>query len=70
MLGVTTYANGAFVSIGDDWTVASSPDGTNWMTQQVLGPIFGLGTNYWASAIGWGVGTLGGGGSRQLHGER
>ncbi|MGO8699618.1 MAG: hypothetical protein ACLQVY_18115 [Limisphaerales bacterium] len=53
---VLTYANGTFVGVGDEGLVASSADGTNWVSQ-VLGPIYGAGIEYGLWGIAWGNGT-------------
>jgi hypothetical protein len=54
LLGVT-YANGTFVAFGNQGTIVSSVDGTNW-TSQTLGPLYGPGISYGLSAMAWGNG--------------
>jgi hypothetical protein len=50
-----TFANGTFVAVGNQGTIVSSVDGTNW-TSQTLGPIYGPGTWYSLWAVAWGNG--------------
>jgi hypothetical protein len=68
-ISAITYANGTFAAVGDEGTVSSSLDGTNWVSRPPLGPIYGPGTNYLAYAITWGNGVwvaVGSGGSTEV----
>ena len=55
LLTAVAYANGTFVAVGGSGGLATSSDGTNWVSQD-LGAVYGVGITYGAYGIAWGNG--------------